>query len=147
MKKSSNNIYDENQATIKGGIMGLFWCAILITIFNLLFPPLSFPKYIAWFNSRKTENILEGCLYYLGENKQNSARGGFYRFQIENFMESHDLNISSINSPIANDIKKRDAFFKQIYQENLPRKKCYKVKYITGRFSYLKRAYLYDIFE
>lgn len=132
----------------KGIVKEILWVGFIpLLLFFLIFPPFSFTKYIAWYNSKNPENILEGCLYYLGESNKNSARGGFYRMRIEKFRVNHDLNISSIHSPIANDDKRRERFFRKISQENQPKRKCYKVKYVTGRFSYSKRAYLYDIIE
>lgn len=63
-------------------------------------------------------------------------------------MDDGDIGIISYGSPIANNLQRQIIFFEKVYQESQEnKKKCYKIKYVTGRFSYIKRAYLYDVVE
>lgn len=133
----------ETKNSIQQFIQSILWIVGIMFIYLLIFPPFSFPRYVAWYNSKNPENILEGCLHYAGKDYKHE---GFYRLKIKNYLDSSEFSISSIDSPIASNDKKREAFFQKIFQEK-QRKKCYKVKYVTGRFSYLKNAYLYDIVE
>lgn len=56
--------------------MGIFWIIIAVAVLNLLIPPLAYPKYVAWYNSKNPENILDGCLYYVGVSHKGRVWGG-----------------------------------------------------------------------
>lgn len=84
----------------------------------LVLAPDSCARYVAWYNSKNPENILDGCLYYIGTGYKGNKL-----VKIENFMNSDDTGIISYGSPIANDLKKQIVFFETVHRESQGNKK------------------------